>query len=105
MAYNTPQKRQTRTVQQIPDELRLEAEQVSTIIGSIRRYYRLQDTPPADEIIIYPQTVQRDADDRTFIKATVKLVKEYCGEKIHKVNIRFQVNDHNVVIARTLEYV
>ena len=109
MAYNTSQRhpaiQQHQRVKQIPKELRLEPEQVATIVSSVRRYYRIVDTPPADVIIVLPQSIQWDAEDPTYINASVRLVKDYCGEKSHRVNIRFQVNDNGVPIPKTIEYV
>ena len=89
----------------IPAALKLEATQVESVLKSVRLFFLYQDNPPADQIIVYPQSVHRDEDDTNSIVATVKLVKDYCGAKSHKISVRFSVNKAFNCLPDTLEYV
>ncbi len=95
----------TYTQNKIHPSLQLDATQVESVIKSVRLFFLYQDNPPADQIIVYPQSVHRDALEDGFIVATVKLVKDYCGTKSHKVNVRFNVNKQFNCLPDTLEYV
>ncbi len=89
----------------IAAEYQLPKEAIEAVARSLRLAFIHADEPPADQVIVYPQSIQKDPEEDGWVLATVKIVKDYCGLKSHKVNVRVQVNGKFNCLCKTMQFV
>jgi hypothetical protein len=86
------------------DSKKMTSIQIRNIIQSLQGMY-LRDTPPPDNVIVYPDSVKPVEDEEGFYQATAKITINYVGEKSHKVNLKFRTNKNGRVSQETISYI
>lgn len=85
-----------------PTEQRMHPADIQRMTSSIQRMYG-QESPAPSQVLVYPATVKPVPFNPGFFQATVKIIVRWCSEKHHKVNIKFQANNLEI-IPQTLSY-
>lgn len=86
-------------------KLKLDTETRDAIAASLQTYFYNLDDPPADNIIVYKDSIKPYWENPAFLSATVKIIVNYIVPKSHKVNIKFKITKTNRVIANSVKYV